>query len=324
MLGKFFIDIKKLKDVTHVIFVIVMLLSNFYNNYIIQLRLEQMQSNFLQILEVNQKKCDAMQKINLGLIKRLNNETENTSVSENITQTNLLRSESTQNTILNFISDNSTTILAVSAVLLGIGIYCYWQPINAWFLSMVSYFNNKPKDDDDNKGNGGGSSDIGGNNDGGGSSCVGNSYIGGNNDVADSTYVGECSSNVIIPYNEQSGDLQAIIDLITPDESSSNLFTLTNRIGEMVTVDLSHLIDLFSQIYVKNGTPFVRYLDNTEQPLRELKIEDLESLLDYDYTYPPEYPATMVSENLGDTTEHHETISKVISDIIEIICKENL
>jgi hypothetical protein len=278
-------------------------------------------------LKTNQEKFDRIQEMNLRMFKYiLTNQTKKTPVVENINQTNPLLSESTQNNITTFISDNSTTILAVSAVLLAIGIYCYWQPINAWFLSMVSYFNNKPKDDDDNKGNGGGSSDIGGNNNGGGSNndVVGNSYIGGNNDVADSTYVGECSSNAIIPYNEQSGDLQAIIDLITPDESSSNLFTLTNRIGEMVTVDLSHLIDLFSQIYVKNGTPFVRYLDNTEQPLIELKIEDLESLLDYDYTYPPEYPATMVSENLGDTTEHHETISKVISDLIEIICKENL
>jgi hypothetical protein len=316
-----------LKDIAYIIFIISMLLSNFYNNYINQLRFDKMEANFLHVLKTNQEKFDRIQEMNLRMFKYiLTNQTKKTPVVENINQTNPLLSESTQNNITTFISDNSTTILAVSAVLLAIGIYCYWQPINAWFLSMVSYFNNKPKDDDDNKGNGGGSSDIGGNNNGGGSNndVVGNSYIGGNNDVADSTYVGECSSNAIIPYNEQSGDLQAIIDLITPDESSSNLFTLTNRIGEMVTVDLSHLIDLFSQIYVKNGTPFVRYLDNTEQPLIELKIEDLESLLDYDYTYPPEYPATMVSENLGDTTEHHETISKVISDLIEIICKENL
>jgi len=321
MLGKFInklflIDRKKLKDLISVTFVISMLFLNFYNNYIIQLRFEQMQSNFLQIFEVSQEKFDAMEEINLRLFNSiLNNQTRNTFVVGNLTQKNTLLSESLQNNIMNFISENPTTIFAVSTVVLALGIY-YWclPPINAW---LVSFFNNKPKDDDD-KGNGGGS-DIGGNT--GNNDIVGNNdvvdgtYVGDKNNVADSSDVGEYSSNAIIPYDEQSATIQEILDLIKPNEFSHNFFTLTNRRGEMVTVDLDFIRQVFPQIYVKNGTPFVRYLDNTEQPLRELKIEDLVSLLDYDYT------CALRSENLDHTTEHKEG---AISDILEILFKENL
>jgi hypothetical protein len=312
LINLFVTDSKKLKDVTYAIFLFVLLFSTFFNNYIIQLKLERMQSNFFHIFEISQEKFDAMEEINLRIFNSiLNNQTRKTFVVGNLTQKNTLLSESLQNNIMNFISDNSTTILAVSGVVLAIGIYYCWQaPINAWFLS---FFNNKPKDDDDNKGNGGGSSDVGGNNNGGGSSD-----IGGNNDVADSSDVGEYSSNAIIPYDEQSATIQEILDLIKPNEFSHNFFTLTNRRGEMVTVDLDFIRQVFPQIYVKNGTPFVRYLDNTEQPLRELKIEDLVSLLDYEYT------CALRSENLDHTTEHKEGAISDISDLIEILCKENL
>jgi hypothetical protein len=320
----FAIDSKKLKDVSYAIFIFILLFLNFFNNYIIQSKLERMQSNFFHIFEISQEKFDAMEEINLRIFNSiLNNQTRKTFVVGNLTQKNTLLSESLQNNIMNFISDNSTTILAVSGVVLAIGIYYCWQaPINAWFLS---FFNNKPKDDDDNKGNGGGSSDVGGNNNGGGSSDIGGnndvadiSDVGDKNNVADSSDVGEYSSNAIIPYDEQSATIQEILDLIKPNEFSHNFFTLTNRRGEMVTVDLDFIRQVFPQIYVKNGTPFVRYSDNTEQPLRELKIEDLVSLLDYEYT------CALRSENLDHTTEHKEGAISDISDLIEILCKENL
>jgi hypothetical protein len=263
-----------------------MLLSNFYNNYIIQLRFDKMESNFLHVLKTNQEKFDKIQEMNLRMFKYiLNNQTKKTPVVENINQTNPLLSESTQNNITTFISDNSTTILAVSAVVLAIVVYCYWQaPINAW---LFSFFNNKPKDDDD-KGNGGGSSDIGGNNDGGGSS--------------------ECSSNAIIPYNElnlninqkyseqslslqrqinldinqnypkEFSDLQAIIDLVTPNLLSNNFVAISNLNGETLRIDLDVFLNLFPQVFLKDGIPFIRCTDNTEVPLSQL--DSLELLFD--------------------------------------------
>jgi len=340
----FVIDSKKLKDVSYAIFIFILLFLNFFNNYIIQSKLERMQSNFFHIFEVSQEKFDAMEEINLRLFNSiLNNQTRKTFVVGNLTQKNTLLSESLQNNIMNFISDNSTTILAVSGVVLAIGIYYCWQaPINAWFFS---FFNNKPKDDDD-KGDGGGSSDIGGNTGNNGNNDVadisdnndidGSSDIGGNtgnNDVADisdnndidgSSDVSEYSSNSIIAY-EQSATLQAIMDSIIPDKNTIHIFTFTNRIGEMVPVDLWLLINLFTQIYVnKNGIPLVRYPHEPEQPLRELKLEDLETLLlkyprcVFPPEYPHNYPVTVASGILDHTPEHKEGD---ISHILEIIDK---
>jgi len=296
-----------LKDIAYIIFIISMLLSNFYNNYINQLRFDKMEANFLHVLKTNQEKFDRIQEMNLRMFKYiLNKQTKKTSVVENTTQTDPLLSESTQNNITTFISDNSTIILAVSAVVLAIVVYYYWQaPINAWFLS---FFNNKPKDDDD-KGNGGGNSDIGGNTGnsdiGGNNDVADSSDVGGNNDVADSSDVGEYSSNAIIPYDElnlninqkyseqslslqrqinldtnqnystEFSDLQKQIDFITPNLLSDNFVVISNSNGETLRIDLEVFLKLFPQVFLKDGIPFIRCTDNTEVPLSQLDSLEL-------------------------------------------------
>ena len=334
----------KFKDIAYIMFVISMLFSNFYNNYINQLRFEKMESNFLHVLKTNQEKFDRIQEMNLRMFKYiLNKQTKKTSVVENTTQTNPLLSESTQNNITTFISDNSTTILAVSAVLLAIVVYCYWQaPINAW---LFSFFNNKPKDDD-NKGDGGGSSDIGGNNNGGGSSSIGgnndlDSRGGGSSYVAGNNNIGKCSSNAIIPYDElnlninqkyseQSLSLQTQINLDTnqnyPKEFSdmeeimalvklNDFFTTSNSNEEILRIDLDLFLKLFPQVTIKDGIPFIRCTDNTEVPLSQ--IDSLELLFDNTTKRETSIPFSNYKQNPFVQKDYKALAKDPTSDIFE-------